>query len=165
MMGRWLSQLAASGPSSGLGQNVQNGQNDRGVGGFVHSVQFVQGQMQQNAAEPSPAAPVTAPADEFPRDLTLPILLGMVAHLCCRRRFDDRRQRWLIEYDLSTDPPLIRLARALATVAPDLPALTLAAENAADLDGLSARLEAVLSTEAGQAAAWALIDQAEQVRR
>ena len=50
-------------------------------------------------------------------------------------------------------------------MAPDLPALTLAAENAADLDGLSARLEAVLSTEAGQAAAWALIDQAEQVRR
>ena len=104
-------------------------------------------------------------ADPFPRDLTLLILLGMVAHLCCRRRFYDRRQRPVIEYDLSTDPPLIRLARALATVAPDLPALTLAAENAADLDGLSARLEAVLSTEAGQAAAWALIDQAEQVRR
>ena len=37
------------------------------------------------------AAPPPADDVEFSRALTLPILLGMIERLCCRRRVDDRR--------------------------------------------------------------------------
>lgn len=94
---------------------------------------------------------------EYPRPLTVPILLSMIEYLCRHRCYDEQKKRWLIAYEMSTDPPVIRLARALVTVASDLPVRALAAVSPTDVAGAQARLAAALGTRAGQEAAWALI--------